>query len=79
MRDIAATASNTAAHLTDSTTGLPSDINDAINAAVRHESVAVCRRAVEMINDQTRQVLNLDEVTATMSVDEWLVSHRLAD
>lgn len=79
LRDIAATASNTAARLTDSRTGLPSDINDAINAAVRHESVAVCQRAVGMINDQTRLVLNLDEVTATMSVDEWLASHRLAD
>ncbi|CPX03751.1 Hypothetical protein ERS075547_09825 [Mycobacteroides abscessus] len=32
-----------------------------------------------MINDQTRLVLDLDEVTATMSVEEWLMSHRLAD
>ncbi len=79
LRDIAASASNTATRLTDSRTGLPSDINDAINAAVRHESVAVCQRAVGMINDQTRLVLDLDEVTATMSVDEWLMSHRLAD
>ncbi|SLE31396.1 Uncharacterised protein [Mycobacteroides abscessus subsp. abscessus] len=79
LRDIAASASNTATRLTDSRTGLPSDINDAINAAVRHESVAVCQRAVGMINDQTRLVLDLDEVTATMSVEEWLMSHRLAD
>ncbi|WJR36144.1 hypothetical protein P3F83_12800 [Mycobacteroides immunogenum] len=78
LRDIAATASNTAARLTDDT-GLSPDINDAIKAAVRHESVAVCERAVRMINHQTRLVLDLDEVTAAMTVDDWLTSHRLTD
>ncbi|SII71927.1 Uncharacterised protein [Mycobacteroides abscessus subsp. abscessus] len=39
LRDIAATASNTAARLTDSRTGLPSDINDAINVGIVTTSV----------------------------------------
>lgn len=77
LRDIAATASGTAARLTDELTGLSSDINDAINAAVRHESAVVSDRAVQLINDQTRVVLDLDDVTAAMAVDHWLVSHRL--
>lgn len=79
LREIAATAARTAQRLADDATSLPADIDDAIKAAVRHESLAVCDRAVRMINSQTRLVLDLDEVTAAISVDDWLASHRLTD
>ncbi|WP_139361438.1 MULTISPECIES: hypothetical protein [unclassified Mycobacterium] len=77
LREIATTAARTAERLTQDSANLPSEINDAIDAAVRRESIAVCDRAVQMINSQTRLVLNLDEVTATITVDEWLTSHGL--
>jgi hypothetical protein len=77
LREIATTATRTAERLTEDSADLPSDISDAIDAAVRRESIAVCERAVHMINEQTRVVLDLDEVTATITVDDWLASHGL--
>ncbi|MGH3956514.1 MAG: hypothetical protein ACRDTI_21020 [Mycobacterium sp.] len=78
LREIANTAARTAERLTQDAANLPSDINDAIDAAVRRESIAVCDRAVQMINGQTRLVLDLDEVTTAITVDDWLASHGLA-
>lgn len=77
LREISARAARTAGRLTPDTADLPSDINDAIHAAVRSESIAVCERAVQLINDQTRVVLDLDEVTTTMTVHGWLTSRDL--
>ncbi|ALR11727.1 hypothetical protein [Mycobacteroides saopaulense] len=77
LHEITATAARTAERLVQDSAELPSGLNEAIHAAVRRESTAVCERAVDMINRQTRLVLDLDEVTTTITVDDWLTSHGL--
>ncbi|MBB4856628.1 hypothetical protein HNP40_004051 [Mycobacteroides chelonae] len=77
LREIDARAARTAERLVQDSAELPSDVYQAIHAAVRRESTAVCERAVDLINCQTRLVLNLDEMTTTITVDEWLASHGL--
>lgn len=79
LREIDATAARTAERLSQDSADLSPDIKEAINAAVRRETIEVCDRAVRMINGQTRLVLDLDDVTATITIDDWLASRGLKD
>ncbi|MBE5507649.1 hypothetical protein E3G54_004984 [Mycobacteroides abscessus] len=50
---------------------------DSIVDTAHHKALAVTKVAVQKIKTQTRFLLNLDENTVAVSVDDWLVRHGL--
>ncbi|MUM18827.1 hypothetical protein BI330_19480 [Mycobacterium sp. CBMA 623] len=77
LRELGATATRTAQFLAQCSVDHPSDIDAAVNVALRHEETIVGDTAVRQINAQTRAVLDLDETTAAVSVHDWLTRHGL--
>lgn len=79
LRAVAATAVRTAQLLTSCATAHTSDIVAATDAALRRETLTINGAAARKINGQTKLVLDLDEITATTAVEDWLARHGLAD
>jgi hypothetical protein len=73
MSQVLRSAEEQSAKLSDSDV----DSRNAITARVRLDLTTVSEMAVQRINVQTRQVLDLDENTASISVEDWLTNHGL--